>query len=70
MTNDKWVITGVNALTGERQELSHPMEREAAEARLQREKDNRRYQRYAAHTRLRIEKVLPTQLAIKFGEYE
>ena len=70
MNNEKWVITGVNVLTRHREELSGPMSREAAEARCEREKINRRYQRYQTHNRLRVEKRLPVQLTIKFDEYE
>lgn len=70
MSNDTWVITAVNCLTGYREEISGGMTREAAEQRLEREKTNRRYQRYKSHRNLRIEKRLPTQLSIKFVEYE
>lgn len=66
MDQDKWVITGLNRLTRCWEEISGPMEREVAEARLQREKENRRYQRYQTHERLRVEKRIPVQLTIKF----
>lgn len=68
MANDKWVITGLNRLIRCREEISGHMDREAAEARLQREVENRRYQRYQTHVRLRVEKRLPVQLSIKFEE--
>jgi hypothetical protein len=70
MNDEKWVITGVNVLTKCREEISGPMSREAAEARCEREKINRSYQRYKTHNRLRVEKRLPVQLTIKFNEYE
>lgn len=66
--NDKWVITGVNRLTKMRDDLSGPMPKEMAEERLQREIENRRYQRYQPYKALRVEKVRPVQLLIKFNE--
>lgn len=41
-----------------------------AEERLEREKSNRRYQRYQTHLRLRIERMLPVQLSLKFDDYD
>ena len=67
---DLYVITGINAFTGQREELSGPMYEDAAKARLEREIANRRYQRYQAHKRLRVERRLPVQLTIKFQEHE
>lgn len=67
---DLYVITGINALTGQREELSGPMDEDAAKARLEREIANRRYQRYQAHKRLRVERRLPVQLTLKFQDYE
>lgn len=68
MDQEKWVITGVNVLTKLREELSRPMSHDDAETRLARELENRRYQRYATHRRLRVEKCLPVQLSIKFED--
>lgn len=70
MNEDLYVITGINTLTGEREEISRPMIQEEAEARLEREKESRKRQKYAAHTRLRVERRLPVQLTIKFIDYE
>lgn len=70
MQEPKFVITGVNALTGEREELSRPMEREEAEQRLEHEAMSRKFQRYAAHKQLRVEKRLPVQLTLNFLPYE
>ena len=67
---DLYVITGINALTGQREELSGPMDEDAAKARLDREIANRRYQRYQAHKRLRVERRLPVHLTLKFQDYE
>lgn len=67
---ERWVITGINMLTGSREEISRPMEKDEAEDRLQRENQSRRYQRYPSHKRLRVEKRLPVQLTIQFdNEY-
>ena len=70
MKDERFVITGVNALTGQREEISRPMTNEDAEARLERELESRKRQRYAAHKRLRVELRLPIQLTINFNEYE
>lgn len=70
MNQERYVITGINALTGEREELSRPMTQEDAEARLEREKESRKRQKYVAHTRLRVERRLPVQLTIKFYDYD
>lgn len=61
-----FVITGINALTGFREEISGPMPEAAARARLEREIESRKNQRYQPHKKLRIEKRLPVQLTIKF----
>lgn len=65
---DTYVITGISALTGERCEISGPMSYEIAMARLERENESRRRQKYAAYRKLRIEKRLPVQLTLKFEE--
>lgn len=70
MNQERYVITGINALTGEREELSRLMTQEDAEARLEREKESRKRQKYAAHTMLRVERRLPVQLTIKFYDYD
>lgn len=68
MNKEGYVITGINTLTGKREEISRPMTQEEAEARLEREKESRKRQKYAAHTRLRVERRMPVQLIIKFNE--
>lgn len=70
MNQERYVITGINTLTGEREEISRPMTQEDAEARLERENESRKRQKYAAHTRLRVERRLPVQLTIKFYDYD
>ena len=62
-----WVITGVNKLSRQREEISgHYPTKEEAEARLQREEASRSRQKYRPYTRLRVERSLPVQLLIKF----
>lgn len=70
MNQERYVITGINTLTGEREEISRPMTQEDAEARLERENESRKRQKYAAHKRLRVERRLPVQLTIKFYDYD
>lgn len=67
---ERYVITGINALTGQREELSGPMDEDSARARLEREIANRRYQRYQPYKRLRVERRLPVQLTLKFQDHE
>lgn len=70
MKEEMYVITGVNALSGQREEISGPMGEDQARARLARELESRRRQRYQTHKKLRVEKRLPIQLTIKFNDYE
>lgn len=66
----KYVITGINTLTGQREQLSRAMEKEDAQERLQREIDNRRRQKYQAHKRLKLEPYVAVQLTLQFKDYE
>ena len=70
MDEAKYVITGFNALTRVREEISRPMSYSEAESRLERELASRRHQRYQLYKRLRIEKRLPVELFINFPDYE
>ena len=70
MKKPKYIITGVNQLTKRREQLSRPMDEQEASERLQREVANRMFQRHAAHTRLRMERLEAVQLTINFGENE
>lgn len=63
----EYVVTGINKLTGEREEISRAMTAEEARARLDRELASRRRQRYQAYVRLRVERRLPVQLRINFN---
>lgn len=64
----KYIITGVNRLTGLRDQLSRPMTEEEAQQRLQREQASRKYQRYQPHTKLKVERLEARQLRIQFNE--
>lgn len=70
MKEPTYIITGVNQLTHRREQLSRPMTRQQAEERLEREIANRKYQRYAAHTRLKIERLEAVQLTFRFDDNE
>ena len=70
MKEEKFVITAINALTNKREEISGPMSEDQAKLRLDREIENRRYQRYKPYRRLRVEKRLPVQLTLNFQSYE
>lgn len=63
---ETFVITGINVLSGLREELSGPMAEAAARARLEREQESRRRQKYQPYKRLRVERRLPVQLTLKF----
>lgn len=68
MTNKTtyYCITGVSRLSGQREELTGPMEREQAQARLERYKENTKWQKYPTYTRVRVEPLLPVQLRLPF----
>ena len=68
MSQEKFIITGLNRLSGRRDQISRPMTREDAEQRLLRELENRRRQKYAAYTRLKVERLEAVQLTIPFQE--
>lgn len=61
-----YCITGISRLSGQREELTGPMEMEQAQARLERYKENTRYQKYPTYTRVRVEQLLPVQLRLPF----
>lgn len=70
MKLEKWIITGVNRLTHQREQLSRPMDEQEASERLQREVANRKFQRYQPHTRLRMERLEAVQLTLQFKDHE
>lgn len=70
MEQRQYIITGINRLTKEREQISRPMSIEEAQERLSREMENRKHQKYAAHTRLQIEPLVAVQLTIQFKDYD
>lgn len=66
--SERYVITGISRLSGCREEISGPMERDQAQERLERYKANTKVQRYPTYTRLRVERRLPIQLTIQFNQ--
>lgn len=70
MEQPQFVITGISRLTGEREEISRPMDEDEAQIRLDRELANRKRHKYPAYTRLRVERRLPVQLTINFHNDE
>lgn len=67
-TGKRYIITGVNVLSGQREQLSGPMEEQTARERLERERQNRRYQRYQTHKRLRVDHYDAVQLTLQFTD--
>ena len=70
MKQQQYIITGISRLTGERDQISRPMGKEESQERLSRELENRKHQKYAAHTRLRIEPLVSVQLTFQFKDYD
>lgn len=68
MEHPLFIITGLNRLSSRREQISRPMTEEEALERLQREVANRKFQRYQAHTRLKIERLEAVQLTFNFNE--
>lgn len=68
MERDKYVITAISKLSGTRVEISGPMSEDAARLRLEKELASRKRQKYAAYTRLRVERRQPVQLTLQFDE--
>lgn len=67
MNEKSHIITALNRLTHAREAISRSMGEHEAQVRLELEKKNRRYQRHQPYTRLRVERVQPTQLKIPFN---
>lgn len=62
----RYVITGINVLTGLREVLSLPMTKDDADNRLRLEKQRRTKNR--AFKRLRVDRLQPVQLTLKFED--
>lgn len=67
MAADKFIITGRNTLTGFRDQISRSMTEVEADARLERERENRKHQKHPAYTHLRKERLEAVQLTIQFN---
>lgn len=70
MKERKFIITGINRLSGHRDQISRAMSEQEARERLEREIANRKLQRYQPYTRLKIEPYEAVQLTIQFKDYE
>lgn len=70
MKERKYIITGINKLSGHRDQISRAMSEQEARERLEREIANRKLQRYQPYSRLKIEPYEAVQLTIQFKEYE
>lgn len=70
MKEPLYVITGVSRLTGTREEVSRHMPKAMAVARLEQEKIARAKRRHPAFVRLRVERVLPTELTLNFLDHD
>ena len=66
MKDRRYIITGRNKLTGEREAITRPMGENEALARLEIEKNRRKNKRHCAHAWLRVERVLPVELELNF----
>lgn len=65
---EKFIITGRSRLDGNRVQISRPMTHEEALARLDREVQNRKRQKYPAYTRLKVERLEAVQLCLNFDQ--
>jgi len=70
MKQRQYIITGINRLTHERDQISRPMSKEDAQERLSLELENRKHQKYPSYIRLRIEPLVAVQLTIQFKDYD
>lgn len=68
MKEPLFIITGLSNLTGYRDQISRPMPEQMARERLQRELDNRKYQKHPAYKRLKLERYEAVQLTIKWED--
>ena len=68
MTKPLYIITGKNRMTGQRDQLSRPMDEYEAVARLDRELANRRLHKHPAYTHLQIERLEAIQQTINFEQ--
>ena len=66
----KYIVTGVNRITGERQAICRPKSRTDAQLLIDRWHQDKGHRGHKPYLRLRLERVQPIQLTIQFPEYE
>lgn len=66
----KYIVTGVNRITGDRQAVCRPKSRIDALQLLSRYRQDRSHRGHKPYLRLRLERVQPIQLTIQFPDYE
>lgn len=70
MKDPKYIVTGVNRITRERQAICRPKSRTDALQLIDRWHQDRSHRGHKPYLRLRLEKVQPVQLTIQFPDYE
>lgn len=70
MKEPKYIITGFNRLSGERQPVCRPMGKDKALQLLSGYRHDRSHRGHKPYLRLRLERVQPVQLTIQFPDYE
>ena len=63
---DAWYVTGLNRLTGQRDQLTGITTHQDAESRMERYQIAAARQKYPTYTRLRLERAVAVQLTFKF----
>lgn len=66
----KYIVTGVNRLSRQRQPVCRPMGKDNALQLLSRYRQDRSHRGHKPYLRLRLERVQPIQLTIQFPDYE
>ncbi len=70
MKRERFIITAYSRLTKMREAISPELSIETAEQMLEKERSRKRRRGPRPFIRLKIEKVKPVQLRIKFNDYE
>lgn len=63
---DAWIVTGLNRLTGQRDQLTGIITHEDAASRMERYQIAAARQKYPTYTRLRLERAVAVQLTFIF----
>lgn len=66
MKDPKYIVTGVNRLSGERQPVCRPMVKDKALQLLSSYRNDRSHRGHKPYLRLRLERVQPVLLEINF----